>query len=181
MSHYTKKHELLGILYDDVPEEGGVKINRMTPIDIAQRMKITVLTASILVKFLKSRGEVRPVLLGVDIDEVRANTHYQITPEGMVAHQFGNHRKEWLNLIKDNTKDLIAIVTPLLSLVVALVAIIYSKDKDLENKIDNIDKKIQKIETTISSSNKVKTIDQNNLKVTDESRNISIKNKSFKK
>ncbi|MEN2490232.1 hypothetical protein AAYQ05_20685 [Flavobacterium sp. B11] len=156
MSHYTKKHELLGILYDDVPEEGGVRINRMSPTEIAQKMKITVLTASVLIKFLKSKGEVRPAQLGIDIYDVRANTPYEITPEGMVSHQFGNYRKEWLNLIKDNAKDLIAIVTPLLSLVVALVAIIYSKDKDLENKIDNIDKKIQKIEARITPLNQAK-------------------------
>jgi len=117
MSHYTKKHELLGILYDDAPEEGGLRINRMSPTEIAQKMKITVLKASILVKFLTSRSEVRPVILGVDTNEVRANTLYQITPDGMVPHQFGNYQNERLNSIKDNAKDLIAIITPILSLV----------------------------------------------------------------
>ena len=171
MSHLTKKHELLGIMYEDMPNEGGVKLNRMYLTEIAPKMKISVLKASILVKFLKARGEVRPSLIGAEnIDEVRTNTLYEITPDGMVAHQFGNYKKEWLNSLKDNAKDLIAIITPLLSLIVALVAIVYSKNTDLENKIDKIDKKIQKIETAISSETKSKMTNK-----------VKIKNEEVKK
>jgi hypothetical protein len=165
MSHLTKKHELLGVMYEDIPGEGGVKDNRMKPAEIATKMKISLLKALILIKFLKARGEIRPSFIGAEnLDEVRHDTLYEITPGGMIAHQFGYYKNQWLNSLKDNAKDLIAIVTPLLSLIVALVAIIYSKNTDLENKIDNIDKKIHKIEVTISTSSKAKITDKSKLK-----------------
>lgn len=165
MSHLAKKHELLGIMYEDLPGEGGVKHNRMKPTEIATKMKISLLKTLILIKFLKVRGEILPSFIGVEkLDEVRHNTLYEITPDGMIAHQFGNYKKQWLNSLKDNAKDLIAIVTPLLSLIIALVAIIYSKNTDLVNNIDKIDKKIQKIEVIISNSNKAKITDESKLK-----------------
>lgn len=165
MSHLTKKHELLGIMYEDLQGECGVKHNIMRPTEIAIKMKISLLKALILIKFLKARGEIRPSLIGAEnLDEVRLNTLYEITPDGMIAHQFGYYKKQWLNSLKDNAKDLIAIVTPLLSLIVALVAIINSKNNDLENKIDNIDKKIQKLEVTISTGNKARITNKTKLK-----------------
>jgi hypothetical protein len=168
MSHLTKKHELLGIMYGDLAGEGGVKHNRMKPTEIATKMKISLLKALILIKFLKARGEIQPSFIGAEnLDEVRHNTLYEITPDGMIAHQFGYYKKQWLNSLKDNTKDLIAIVTPLLSLIVALVAIIYSKNTDLANKID---KKNEKFEVKISTSNKAKITDESKLKKVEENK-----------
>ncbi|VXC00992.1 hypothetical protein FLAVO9R_50058 [Flavobacterium sp. 9R] len=146
MSHFTKKHELLGILYDDSMEE-GVRINRMRPTEIAQRMKITVLTASILIIFLKSRNHLRTSLIDVDNNGIEYNTLYEITPDGMIAHSFGYYRSEWINYIKENIKDVFTVLTPILSLVVAIVAIVFSNNDELEKKVDTIYEKIQKIES----------------------------------
>lgn len=165
MSHLSKKHELLGIMYEDVPGEGGLQHIRMRPEEIATKMKISLLKALILIRFLKARGEICTAFIFTEnLDEVKQDSLYEITPDGMIAHQFGYYKKQWLNALKDNAKDLITIVTPLFSLILALVAIIYSKNTDLENKIDNIEKKIQKMVVTISISDKAKITDESKLK-----------------
>jgi len=159
MSHNTKKHQVLGVLFANTPE--GLQTYKRSPMDIAEELKIPVLTVAVLIKFLKSKDEVRSLFVGWD-EGISYTSHYEITEAGMIAHTFGYYHNESLTSLKENIKDLFAILTPILSLVVAIVAILSSSSNRLEEKIEKIDGKIEnvinfnKIETMRRSFDKIK-------------------------
>jgi hypothetical protein len=151
MSHNTKKHQVLGVLFANTPE--GLATFRRSPIEIAEELNIPVLTIAVLIKFLKSKNEVRSLFVGWD-EGISYTSRYEITEEGMIAYTFGYYHKESLNSLKENIKDIFAILTPILSLVVAIVAILSSSNNNLEDKIEKIDRKIE----DIISFNKIEII-----------------------
>lgn len=139
MNYNKNLHKLLEILYlnGNYPDfEDEATLASFNLEELKHKLKLSKNDTAILLRNLKDANE---------ITKPKEDT-FVITHLGMQAFNSSKYLKAYRKSIIDNTKDIASILIPILSLIVAILAISLKSNNPTKEDFQNLQKKIEKLE-----------------------------------
>lgn len=170
MNYNCKRHELLSILSNQltlnelshISEEGDFVDKQLSYSYILEKLKVSDYELNILIKELTENSEINYYLW--NDDEKRG---LFATSKGLTSFANKKYSKASLSIKKNNIKDFVQIVIPVLSLL-ATILVIYTtykreeiKSEKQEKRIENLENQLKKVKKSVDETNRI-IIDKKN-------------------
>lgn len=142
MAYNKNLHKLLKIMYSygDYPDFGDhATLGSFSHDELKEKLKLSKVDVALLLRNLVDNNEIKKIEEAIFI----------ISPLGMKAYTTGKYIKAYRKSIVDNVKDIATIIVPVLSLIVAILAISLKFNGPTKEEFIVLQKKIEKIEKEI--------------------------------
>lgn len=139
MNYNKKRHQLLEIIYSkgEYPDmEDNTRLASFNLDELKDILQLSKIHTAILIRTLLDTKEI----------EKYEENQFIISPLGMHAYNTNKYLKANRKAIIDNIKDIASIIIPILSLIVAIMAIALKSDSPTKKDFQNLQEKVEQLE-----------------------------------